>query len=140
MGKFINIYQSLKIDNPNTLYLFESGAFFIAINEDAFFLSDLLNFKLTDFGKENVKCGFPKSKIDYYSKILNIQNINFNIIYNNSTSNFASPNLTNPFLGVISEIEHLNLDNITFKEAYIFLEKQYNYIKRIRKSKKDNAL
>ena len=80
MSKLFNQYKSLKEKDNEKVYLFKSGIFYIAIDEDAQFLSDKIGFKLTNLNETTKKCGFPVSRIDYYKKIFDIGNINYELI------------------------------------------------------------
>lgn len=48
MSKLYDKFSSLKNSNKDTLYLFKSGIFFIALNEDATKLSEIFGFKITN--------------------------------------------------------------------------------------------
>lgn len=78
-------YLSLKIENSNNFYLFESGIFYLFIDNDAKFMSNILNLKLTNLNSQIVKCGFPTSHLDKYLKILKDMNYsNIQIVSSNS--------------------------------------------------------
>lgn len=47
MSKLYSIYKKLKESNKDTVYLFKSGIFYIAISDDASLLSSKFKFKLT---------------------------------------------------------------------------------------------
>ena len=80
MSKLCILYDTLKHQNKETIYLFKSGIFFIALKEDAFFLSNTFGFKLTNLNKTTEKCGFPTSSIKKYTELFNNHNIKFKII------------------------------------------------------------
>ena len=66
------------------IYLFKSGIFFIALNEDATKLSEIFGFKITNLNDTVTKCGFPAKRIEYYSSLLDKMNIDFELIDSNS--------------------------------------------------------
>ena len=80
MSKLLKLYTNLKKENKEILYLFKSGIFYIALDDDALTLSELFNFKIIDLNEKSIKCGFPVNKISYYSHLLNLNNIKFKII------------------------------------------------------------
>ena len=63
----IHTYEKLKKENADKIYLFKSGIFYIAVNEDALSLNELFGFSLTDFGT-NIKVGFPNNSLNKYIK------------------------------------------------------------------------
>lgn len=60
MSKLYNLYKKCKNNDAVKTYIFKSGIFYIALEEDAVFLSELLGFKLTNFTESVMKCGFPR--------------------------------------------------------------------------------
>ena len=141
MSKLANLYKILKNKDSSTLYLLKSGIFYIALDEDALTLSDLFNFKLTDLNKNTIKCGFPASRISYYSNLLSLKNINFQIIesidednfylsqYSNNSSSINNSSFAN--LPIVEEILNINFDKITFKESFFILQKLQNDLKNL---------
>ena len=141
MSKLANLYKILKNKDSSTLYLLKSGIFYIALDEDALTLSDLFNFKLTDLNKNTIKCGFPASRISYYSNLLSLKNINFQIIesidednfylsqYSNNSSSINNSSFAN--LPIVEEILNINFDEITFKESFFILQKLQNDLKNL---------
>lgn len=130
MSKLVKLYTKLKQENPNKLYLFKSGIFYIAIDDDALTLSELFDFKIIDLNSKSIKCGFPTNKISYYSGLLNINNIDFEII--NSLETVAVQN-TNQVLyeNIISEILKINFDEISFKDAFFKLQNLQEKLKNL---------
>ena len=58
MGKLINQYKSLKEQNSEKIYLIKSGIFYIALEEDAKFLSEKIGLKLTNINETPRSVGF----------------------------------------------------------------------------------
>lgn len=79
MSKIVNKYNELKENNKEKLYLFESGIFYVFIHEDADIISDKLGLKITHQG-DYYKCGFPIKSKDKYFKLLEENNIDYEII------------------------------------------------------------
>ena len=69
MSKLYSKYLELKKNNPNKIYLFKSGIFLLAIDEDATKLSDELNLKVTNLSPDVLKCGFPVSRQEHYFRV-----------------------------------------------------------------------
>lgn len=128
MSKLFNQYKALKENNQDKIYLFKSGIFYIAIDNDARYLSDKIGFKLTNLNETIKKCGFPISRIDYYKKIFDIGNINYELIEDNQ----ITVDLKNKDLNkLIKNIANLDFDNITYKQAFEILQDTSNEIKQI---------
>ena len=118
MSKLLKLYTSLKKENKEILYLFKSGIFYIALDDDALTLSELFNFKIIDLNEKSIKCGFPVSKISYYSHLLNLNNIKFKLIDPNAPIEINNNN----FNSIINKILDLNFDELTFKDAFFTLQ------------------
>ena len=84
MSKLYEVYKKLKNDYSDTVYLFRSGIFYIALDADAIFLSNKINLKLTNLNPSIVKCGFPSASLDKYVTLFKSNNINFKIIENDT--------------------------------------------------------
>ena len=72
MSKLYKKYLELKQDNPNQLYLFKAGIFYIFLDQDAKLASSELNLKLTQLNDTVVKCGFPVSALSKYTDMLDM--------------------------------------------------------------------
>lgn len=120
MSKLLNLYSKLKKEDNSKLYLFKSGIFYIALDDDALTLSDLFDFKLIDLNANSIKCGFPISKISYYSHLLNFNNIDFKIIDPNEP--LVINNIPSSYEPIIQEILNIDFNNITFKDAFFKLQ------------------
>ena len=123
MGKLYDHFMNLKGSNKDKVYLFKSGIFFIALNEDATKLSEIFGFKITNLNDTVTKCGFPAKRIEYYSSLLDKMNIDFELIDSNSkkvenSSEYIS-NLN--FNSIIDKLVKIDFDNITCKDAFDIL-------------------
>ena len=127
MSKLLKLYTSLKKENKEILYLFKSGIFYIALDDDALTLSELFNFKIIDLNEKSIKCGFPVSKISYYSHLLNLNNIKFKLIDPNAPIEINNNN----FNSIINKILDINFDELTFKDAFFTLQEIQNELKNI---------
>lgn len=128
MSKLYDIYLSLKHsqkDSDRTLYLFKSGMFFIFIDHDAIIASSILNLKITKLNDTVVKCGFPISSLDKFSKILESSKYTLQIIDSNSNISYslADYKTSNSINALLTDINSINLENLSVGEAFSFLEK-----------------
>lgn len=113
MSKLYDKYLCLKKLDNSKIYLLKSGIFYIALEDDALELSEKFNFKLTNLNDKVIKCGFPKDRIQYYTNLLDIMNVKYEIIDSiNSTSDFD----------FIEKIAKLDLNNISYKDAHDILQ------------------
>ena len=135
MSKVYSKYLELKKNNPNKIYLFKSGIFFLAIDEDATKLSDELNLKITNLSPDVLKCGFPVSRQEHYFRVLEAKHIPFTIIDDTYgvVENYSDYMNNVKLKKIIDEIININFDNITFKEAYEILLSTSNLLKEIYK-------
>lgn len=124
MSKLYLKYSNLKQKDPNKLYLFKNGIFYITLSEDAKILSNLFNLKLTNLNENILKCGFPTHRLEYYLKLLEENQISFEIIDENyeKIENYQDY-LNNLNLKAITDkILSIDFDNITYKQAYEILQ------------------
>ena len=130
MSKFYELYKQLKNKDENMVYLFKSGLFYIALADDAILLSNQFNLKLTNLNKNIVKCGFPVSSLNKYSKLLDIYNIKFKIIEFMANSNDDSK-FNNILKDIIKSLQDINTENLSISEAYSFIERLKDKAKNI---------
>lgn len=132
MSKLYTEYLKLKNIDRNKLYLFKSGIFYIALEEDSKKLSELFSFKLTNLNENVTKCGFPQKRLEFYVEKLNSLNISFEIIDLNYSKidNYSDYLNNNKIKDIIKSILDIDMDDISFREAFDFL---YNTKKEIEK-------
>ena len=135
MSKLYSKYSELKNNNSNQLYLFKSGIFFIALQDDAKLLSEELNLRLTNLNEDILKCGFPVSRQEHYMRLLQAKEIEFQIIDNTYglVENYSDYMNNDKLKSIIHKIIEINFDEITFKEAYEILRSTNNTLKEIYK-------
>lgn len=135
LSKLYSKYSELKNNDPNTLYLFKSGIFFIALEDDAKSLSEELKLRVTNLNEDIVKCGFPVSREEHYLRLLQAKEIPFQIIDNTYgvVENYSDYMNNDKVKSVIQKIMDINFDEITFKEAYEILRSTSNNLKEIYK-------
>lgn len=135
MSKLYTKYSELKKNNENLLYLFKSGIFFIALQEDAQILSDVLKLRVTNLNENIVKCGFPVSRQEHYIRILQAKEVKFQIV--DSTygviENFTDYMNNDKLKNIVNDILDINFDEVTFKQAYEILVSTNSKLKEIYK-------
>lgn len=105
--------MQLKSDDPNSLYLFRSGNFYIFVGEDCDTINEYVVLKKTKFSKESYKCGFPVNVLDDYLHVFKNHNLNIKII-NLNTSTLDKK--------IIDKVINLDLNSITPVEALNILK------------------
>lgn len=123
MSKLYDNFVNLKGSNKDKVYLFKSGIFFVALNEDATKLSEIFGFKITNLNNTVTKCGFPAKRIEYYSSLLDKMNIDFELIDSNSkkVENYSEYISNLNFNNIIDKLVKIDFDNITCKDAFDIL-------------------
>lgn len=126
MSKLYKQYTLLKIKNPDTLYLFECGIFYIFIHDDACLMSNILDLKLTNLNSDIKKCGFPIKSADKYLSILKSLNYNIQIISRNVDSFSTSTNIEHyiakqGYYSIIQDFLNLNIDELSISKAFDLL-------------------
>ncbi len=136
MSKLYENYLFLKNndkDSSNTLYLFKSGIFFIFLDDDARKASHLLHLKLTCLTDKIVKCGFPINALEKYKKLLKQTSYNTKIIDTSTHISYTMKNynIEDNIHELLSRIANVNSDELSIKEAYMFIEELKLFAKHI---------
>ena len=121
----------MKNQNSKKIYLFESGIFYIFLDEDARKMSKAFNFKLTHLNESYVKCGFPANSFDKYIDLIKKSDYDVEIVNPNNNTPYSAKNYSNQLEAnnLLNEIISIDMDNITPREAYAILEKLQNEVK-----------
>lgn len=131
MSKMLNNYYNLKKQNSNIIYLFKNGIFYVAIEDDAKFLANVLNLKLTNLNAESVKCGFPCSSFDKYYFKLNSLNIQFKIIDKDTICD-SDIYIENKIIkDILQSIKKVDINNLSVSNAFSFIENLQNSVNSI---------
>ncbi len=131
MSKLLNNYVKLKSKNPNKLYLFKSGIFYIFIDEDAKIISSNFGLKLTNLNNDIVKCGFPTSSLEKYLNLFKTFSYDIEIIDLQKLETPTSNNLfhSNMIKNFIINISNINSEELSIKEAYSTIDNIVNQCK-----------
>lgn len=123
MSKLLNTYNNLKKQSPETLFLFHSGIFYIALDDDAKFLSKELDLKLVNLNQSIVKCGFPASSLDKYILMLKGLSIDFKIVDKDTVSSAFVYTENENVKKLLTSIKNIDINNLSVSEAFAFVEK-----------------
>ena len=123
MSKLYSLYKNLKEENKDIIYLFKSGIFYIALDDDAIFLSNKFNFKLTNLNDSIVKCGFPISSVEKYIKIFTYNNIDFKLIDSSSNTMYLPKDykVDNDIQELLNLIILINPNDMSVSQVYDFI-------------------
>ena len=124
MSKLYSIYLNLKKASPNSLFLFKSGIFLIALDEDASKLSNLFGLKLTKLNDSVQKCGFPCASLEKYTNLFKALNLDIRIIETdkNTSYNLAEYKQDKKIIDLLESIKNVDKDNLSVSQAYEFIE------------------
>ena len=133
MSKLYNTYLELKKQDEEIIYLFKSGIFFIALDNDAYTLSKIFNFKLTNLTYTVVKCGFPCSSFNKYSKLFILHHLKIKIIEldNKVIYQFKDYVLNIKITELLNDIKSIDINTLSIQEAYQFIEHLKNKVNKI---------
>lgn len=133
MSKLFNEYQIRKQKNPEKLYLFKSGIFYISLNEDAKKLSELFQFKITPLNDTVTKCGFPAKRLEFYTNLLQTCCVDFEIVdpNHNKIENLPDYLKDSKIKETLKTIEALDMNTISFQKAFEILKDLQENIKSL---------
>lgn len=130
MSKLAIKLAELKKHDASSIYLFRVGIFYNILNEDAKILNEKLGLKLTSLSPEIIKCGFPTSSLDKYTKKLDELQLKYKVI-DNLPNNTNIEDYTNNIevKKVLNKIKNLDMNNTTFHQAFNILLDIQNKLK-----------
>ncbi len=118
MSKIYNEYLKLKEQNPDKLYLFKSGKFYIFVGNDCDTINNYVVLKKTNFSNESQKCGFPENVLNDYLRVFNNHKLNIEIVKEISSSGYNKLNDK-----IIKYLKNIDINQITPVEAFKHLTK-----------------
>lgn len=133
MSKLYNTYLELKKKDEEIIYLFKSGIFFIALDDDAYTLSKFFHFKITNLTDTVVKCGFPCSSFDKYSNLFLLHHLKVKIIELNNKVIYPLNDYTQTITitELLNDIKSIDINTLSIQEAYQFIENLKNKVNKI---------
>lgn len=132
MSKLIKNLKELKKLDASSIYIFRVGIFYNILNEDAKIVNEKLGLKLTSLSPEIIKCGFPISSLDKYTKKLDELQIQYKVIDdlpNNSNVTDYSNNIE--IKKILNKITEIDMNNTTFQQSFNILLDIQNKLKKI---------
>lgn len=132
MSKLIKNLKELKKLDASSIYIFRVGIFYNILNEDAKIVHEKLGLKLTSLSPEIIKCGFPISSLDKYTKKLDELQIQYKVIDdlpNNSNVTDYSNNIE--IKKILNKITEIDMNNTTFQQSFNILLDIQNKLKKI---------
>ena len=128
MSKILKQYNELKEKDASSIYIFRIGIFYNILNEDAKILNEKLGLKITSLSPEIIKCGFPISSLEKYTKKLDNLQLPYTIIDDlpkNTNINDYSNNIE--IKKILKKISEIDMNNTTFQQSFnILLDIQKN--------------
>ena len=129
MSKLEAKYKELKAKDTEKVYILRSGIFYTMLNEDAILVNEKLGLKITDLSPNIIKCGFPISQIEKYKSLLDEKNITYEVIDNLPNSSVESYLNGIEVKKVLKQIESLDMNDISYHQAYDILLDIQNKLK-----------
>lgn len=132
MSKLIKKLEELKKHDASSIYIFRVGIFYNILNEDAKILNEKLGLKLTSLSPEIVKCGFPISSLDKYTKKFDELQLKYKVI-DDLPNNTNIEDYTNNIevKKILNKIKNLDMNNTTFQQAFNILLDIQNKLKNV---------
>lgn len=131
MSKLIKKLEELKKHDASSIYIFRVGIFYNILNEDAKTLNEKLGLKLTSLSPEIIKCGFPISSLDNYTKKIDFLQLKYKVIDNLPNSSVAEYSNNIEIKKILKKIIDLDMNNTTFQQSFNILldiQKKLKYI------------
>jgi len=133
LSKLYNTYLSLKKQDEQTIYLFKSGIFFIALDNDAHTLAEKFNFKLGYLTDDIVKCGFPCSSFYKYYTLFESHNLKVKIIEPETNTLFSVNEYKqrDDITELLNYMASIDVNNLSVSKAYELIEDLKNRAEKI---------
>ena len=121
------IYKNLKSQEPNLIYLFKTGIFYLFLDNDAKTVAPILNLKLTNLNQSTLKCGFPCSSYDKYSVLFKMHDLKIKIIEtdNKIIYNLKDYNANVMIRNLLESIKSINIDTFSISDVFVLYFLQY---------------
>ena len=121
------IYKNLKSQEPNLIYLFKTGIFYLFLDNDAKTVAPILNLKLTNLNQSTLKCRFPCSSYDKYSVLFKMHDLKIKIIEtdNKIMYNLKDYNANVMIRNLLESIKSINIDTFSISDVFVLYFLQY---------------
>lgn len=132
MSKILKQYNELKEKDASSIYIFRIGIFYNILNEDAKIINEKLGLKITSLSPEIIKCGFPISSLEKYTRKLDNLQLQYKVI-DDLPQNTNIVDYTNnvEIKKILKKITELDMNNITFQQSFNILLDIQNKLKKI---------
>lgn len=122
MSKLITKLNNLKKQDASSIYVFRVGIFYNIFNEDAKILNEKLGLKLTSLSPEIIKCGFPISSLEKYTKKFDNLQLKYKIIDDlPQNTNIADYSNNIEIKKILKKITEIDMNNTTFQQSFNIL-------------------
>ena len=133
MSKILKQYKELKEKDASSIYIFRIGIFYNILNEDAKILNEKLSLKITWLRPEIIKCGFPISSLEKYTKKLDNLQLQYKVIDDlPQNSNIVDYSKNIEIKKILKKISEIDMNNTTFQQAFNILLEIQNKLKNIK--------
>ena len=132
MSKLLDQYNKLKKEDASSIYLFRIGIFYNIINEDAKIINEKIGLKLTPLSSDIIKCGFPISSLDNYTKKFDDLQLKYQIIDDLPNSNIKDYMKNVEIKKILNKISSIDMNNTTFQQSFNILLEIQNKLKQIK--------
>lgn len=121
------MYKNLKSQEPNLIYLFKTGIFYLFLDNDAKTVAPILNLKLTNLNQSTLKCRFPCSSYDKYSVLFKMHDLKIKIIEtdNKIMYNLKDYNANVMIRDLLESIKSINIDTFSISDVFVLYFLQY---------------
>lgn len=131
MSKILKQYNELKKKDASPIYIFRIGIFYNILNEDAKIINQKLGLKITSLSPEIIKCGFPISSLDKYTRKLNELQMKYMVIDDlPSNTNIQDYSNNVEIKSILKKITEIDMNNTTFQQSFNILLDLQNKIKK----------
>lgn len=122
MSKILKQYKELKEKDASPIYIFRIGIFYNILNEDAKILNEKLGLKLTSLSPKIIKCGFPISSLEKYTKKLNNLQLKYMVIDDlPKDTNIVDYSNNIEIKKILKKIIEIDMNNTTFQQSFNIL-------------------
>ena len=107
INSLYEIYLEKKQINRDKLYLFKDGKYYLFLDEDAGYISDITTLRLYNHNNEVCECRFPVKYLDKYLTIFNNLKLDVEVIDNTKDNRLELCEL------LVRKLDKINVNDIT---------------------------
>lgn len=122
MSKILKQYKELKEKDASSIYIFRIGIFYNILNEDAKIINEKLGLKITSLSPEIIKCGFPISSLEKYTRKLDNLQLKYMVIDDlPKDTNIVDYSNNIEIKKILKKIIEIDMNNTTFQQSFNIL-------------------